>query len=89
MGEPVDTQVPGFTMAMPPDPGLQDSMVHSLFQVQSKAWDVDVVTDLSDHDMVVHILSLPLSPIAVHDNWYWIFEPRGAYSIKSAYRQLH
>lgn len=64
-------------------------MVHSLFQVQSKAWDVDVVTDLSDHDMAVHILSLPLSPIAVHDSWYWIFEPRGAYSVKSAYKHLH
>ncbi|XP_060960798.1 uncharacterized protein LOC133031333 [Cannabis sativa] len=69
-------------------PALVNKSVSCLFQVDTRAWDEDVVRDLfvsRDQDL---ILSIQLSDSAVNDGWNWRLETCGNYSVKSAYKFL-
>ncbi|XP_030497977.2 uncharacterized protein LOC115713630 [Cannabis sativa] len=50
--------------------------------------DVDVVNDLfEDRDKDI-ILSIPLSTTRIEDQWYWLHENTGCYSVKSSYKWI-
>lgn len=48
-------------------------------------WDVEILEDLFDPGDGERILKTPISP-SFEDDWYWKFELKGQYTVKSAYR---
>ncbi|KAM6568855.1 hypothetical protein CsatB_016840 [Cannabis sativa] len=69
--------------------GLVNKTVSCLLQMDTRAWDEDVVRNLfvaRDQDL---IFSIQLSDLTVRDGWSWKFESCGQYSVKSAYKFLH
>uniref|UniRef100_A0A803PEZ1 RNase H type-1 domain-containing protein n=1 Tax=Cannabis sativa TaxID=3483 RepID=A0A803PEZ1_CANSA len=51
-------------------------------------WDVNVVNDLFEDRDKDLILSIPLNTIRIEDQWYWLHENSGCYSVKSSYKWL-
>ncbi|XP_062103683.1 uncharacterized protein LOC133814782 [Humulus lupulus] len=69
--------------------GLEDKCVDSLFMVNQRTWDEEVVRDLfNDRDRLA-ILSIPLGIASEGDVWYWGLDRTDLYSVKSAYRMIH
>ena len=60
-------------------------MVNSLFCVDHMAWDMDTVKDLFIERYVNMIQSIPLSFRHSKDVFSWRWDPKGIYTIKSAY----
>uniref|UniRef100_A0A803Q469 Reverse transcriptase zinc-binding domain-containing protein n=1 Tax=Cannabis sativa TaxID=3483 RepID=A0A803Q469_CANSA len=69
-------------------PRLMNQNVSSLFSVQSKSWDLDIVNDLFEERDKNLVLSIQLSENATADEWYWSKEANGFYTVKSTYRLL-
>ncbi|XP_030502725.2 uncharacterized protein LOC115717895 [Cannabis sativa] len=72
---------------IPVVPGLEHFTVNSLFQINNRSWDVDVVRDLFSPEDASIILGIPLSAVDA-DTWYWVAEKNGFYSVRSAYHLL-
>ncbi|XP_060959451.1 uncharacterized protein LOC133030657 [Cannabis sativa] len=72
---------------IPVVPGLEHFTVNSLFQINNRSWDVDVVRDLFSPEDASIILGIPLSSVDA-DTWYWVAEKNGFYSVRSAYHLL-
>ncbi|KAF4364566.1 hypothetical protein G4B88_012148 [Cannabis sativa] len=72
---------------IPVVPGLEHFTVNSLFQVNNRSWDVDVVRDLFSPEDASIILGIPLSSVDA-DTWYWVAEKNGFYSVRGAYHLL-
>ncbi|KAF4392800.1 hypothetical protein F8388_010823 [Cannabis sativa] len=68
--------------------GLENFTVSSLFQVNNRSWDVEVVRDLSSPKDAAIILGIPLNSSGGADSWYWVAEKNGFYSVRSAYNLL-
>lgn len=69
-------------------PSLHMIKVATLMQMDSLAWDIDVVRDLfNDRDLSL-ILNIPLMSSRCEDKWFWAFESSGNFSVKSLYRVL-
>lgn len=62
-------------------------MVSSLFCVNIKEWDEDLVRDVNERDVVI-ILGIYLSSSNLEDSWYWSNETSGIYLVKNGYRWL-
>ncbi|KAF4375200.1 hypothetical protein G4B88_029598 [Cannabis sativa] len=54
--------------------GLENFTVSSLFQVNNRSWDVEVVRDLSSPKDAAIILGIPLNSSGGADSWYWVAE---------------
>ncbi|KAF4384554.1 hypothetical protein F8388_003861 [Cannabis sativa] len=66
---------------------LTHFIVNSLFQVNNRSWDVDVLRDLFSPEDAAIILGIPLSSAGA-DTWYWVAEKNGFYSVRNAYNLL-
>uniref|UniRef100_A0A803PQB3 Reverse transcriptase n=1 Tax=Cannabis sativa TaxID=3483 RepID=A0A803PQB3_CANSA len=62
--------------------------VSSLFTVDARTWDIELVQVMFNHRDADLILSIPLSFSASGDFWSWSGEHSGNFSVKSAYRML-
>ncbi|CAN1787420.1 Uncharacterized mitochondrial protein AtMg00310 [Linum perenne] len=51
-------------------------------------WDKELVESLFDQRDVLEILSVPIGVGGIRDELIWHFDPKGAYSVCSAYRVL-
>ncbi|XP_019241572.1 PREDICTED: uncharacterized protein LOC109221549 [Nicotiana attenuata] len=75
---------------VPQDFGI-DETVHNVFDVvEGGAWNVDRLFEILPEDLAMHILEKikPPSVPNVVDVPYWMLEPRGYFSVKSAWRYL-
>lgn len=70
-----------------PDP-LQNRMVSSLFCMNSKAWDLEVLTDVLNERDRACVMNIPVSESLYVDTLFWLFEDSGIYLVKSAYKLL-
>ncbi|KAM6587872.1 hypothetical protein CsatA_010477 [Cannabis sativa] len=68
--------------------GLIGHTVSSLFSIDERRWDTDLVRDMFNERDANLILSIPLSFSASSDFWSWSNESSGHFSVKSAYRIL-
>ena len=67
---------------------LEQATVRSLISTETTKWDDDILNDIfNDRDKNL-ILKIPLSISIKPDSWYWIWERRGCYTVKSGYRFL-
>ncbi|KAM6589905.1 hypothetical protein CsatA_012510 [Cannabis sativa] len=69
-------------------PNLVGRTVDSLLQMESKAWDVELLQDMFNDQDRDKILSIQLPDSLCFDSWYWAEETSGFYSVKSAYKLL-
>ena len=68
--------------------GLEHATVSSLISTETTKWDEDVLNDIFNARDKNLILQIPLSRFIKPDSWYWIWERRGCYTVKSGYRFL-
>lgn len=57
---------------------ISNQKVASLFRLDEKVWDIDLILDVFETRDVELILSIPLSEDD-KDTWYWRFEEMGDY----------
>ena len=62
---------------------LEQATVSSLISTKTTKWDDDILNDIKNL-----ILKIPLSISVKSDSWFWIWERRGCYTVKSGYRFL-
>lgn len=80
-----DTEHPFITSR---SPALANQMVNRLTKVESKEWDMEVITDLFNVRDQMLILGIPLSSRKEEDIRYWHKEGYGLYSVKSAFKLI-
>ena len=54
----------------------------------AKQWDNDIILDLFNQRDANLILSIPLSQRSVSDSWFWCFDSKGLFSVKSCYKAI-
>ncbi|KAM6547817.1 hypothetical protein CsatB_019493 [Cannabis sativa] len=69
-------------------PALLHNTVSSLFSLEARAWDPEVVEDLFNNRDANLILGLPLSLNSGSDFWSWSGDRSGLFSVKTAYVML-
>lgn len=69
-------------------PGMEDIKVSSLMSVDRLEWDIDILRDLFNENIIQQILKIPISQSREEDVWLWLDEANGAYSVKSGYHRL-
>ncbi|KAM6598511.1 hypothetical protein CsatA_018120 [Cannabis sativa] len=67
---------------------LHDGKVNNLLKVGSLERDEKVLHDLFVQRDIDLICCIPLYSSSVEDDWYWMLETHGDYSVKSTYRAL-
>ena len=60
--------------------------VQQLMITDGKNWDKDLAADIFNQRDQALILNIPLSCRSIADQWYWLNEINGMYSVKSCYR---
>lgn len=76
-------------MSTEPPPGLDNIVVQNLFEENQRAWDVDILSNIcNDRDKkLIRQIPIPMRPR--EDDWYWILEDKGEFSVRSCYRKIH
>lgn len=69
-------------------PELSSLMVSDLFVPGCKIWDVEKVNAIFNERDCDLILSIPLTDRRMEDNWWWIGNKEGSYTVKSGYRMV-
>ena len=67
---------------------LENAFVGSLMSTSRNAWEEDILEDLfieRDRNLIKQI---PLGSVSRPDKWYWLWDKKGVYSVKSGYRFL-
>lgn len=67
---------------------VQSAPVSSLIVPSTRTWDHDILNDIFDDRDKNLILKIPLSERRTADLWYWMREPKGAYTVRSSYKVL-
>ncbi|XP_019195840.1 PREDICTED: uncharacterized protein LOC109189683 [Ipomoea nil] len=67
---------------------VSEATISCLMNTQGTGWDVDCVRDVFNERDSNMILNIPISKRKPRDGWYWFWDQRGAYTAKSAYKQL-
>ena len=60
--------------------------IKELMMPGEQKWDKDLVSDLFNSRDRELILSIPFGVRKANDNWYWMVDDKGLYSIKSGYK---
>ncbi|KAM6546616.1 hypothetical protein CsatB_027352 [Cannabis sativa] len=70
-------------------PSLEGRLVNSLMKVDKIEWDSEVISDvLNDRDQAL-VWKIPLSEASSTDDWFWLKDSKGMFTVKSAYRLQH
>ena len=77
----------GFLMTEVPDQ-LRDITLQSLMQVNQRVRDEEILQDIcNDRDRLL-ITQIPLLMRDRDDEWFWMFEDKGEFTVRSGYRVL-
>ncbi|KAL8148634.1 hypothetical protein AgCh_005843 [Apium graveolens] len=68
--------------------GLEDAKVVSLMNMDSKSWDVELISDMFNDRDKLCILNIPFSADMNIDKLYWVGEMSGSYSVLSVYKMI-
>lgn len=74
------------TSSMPQE--LENITVNSLLEVNTRAWDREVICDIFNTRDEELILKIPLPVGDRKDTWFWPLEAEGNFTVKSCYRML-
>ncbi|XP_050238413.1 uncharacterized protein LOC126687904 [Mercurialis annua] len=69
-------------------PNLKHASVDQLMNFEGDGWDVVLVRDDFEEEDVSRTLSTHVSSRNVSDRWWWRFEKKGNFTVKSFYRQM-
>lgn len=67
---------------------LQQTKVCNLMEITERRWDEEILNDICNNMDIKLIKSIPLSTTERQDAWFWIFEEKGEFTVKSCYRKL-
>ena len=67
---------------------LVNNKLDSLFQMDKKYWDREIIIDLFNDKDQRCIMEIPLREVEDEDIIFWSLENSGMYSVKSAYNLL-
>lgn len=67
---------------------LKDITVNSLMDATGSRWDMDVIEDVFNSRDVELIKRVPLPLREKNDSWFWLFDDKGLFTVKSCYRWL-
>lgn len=65
---------------------LVNTKVSNLMLTGGREWDSELLEDLfvaRDRDLIKRI---PLSVQVTNDSWYWLYDEKGEYTVRSCYR---
>lgn len=77
----------GYVRTLMPEQ-LQDSTVNSLMQEEDCRWEFDVIQDIFQTRDAELIKQIPLPVKDTTDSWFWLFDEKGEYTVRSGYRWL-
>ena len=77
---------PFITTAIPTK--MKDIHVTSLMVPGKLQWDEDTIKDIFNFRDANTILNIPLSIRRPEDNWFWLWDKRGVFTVNSAYYKL-
>lgn len=66
--------------------GSNHLTMKDLINAGEKAWNRNLIQMLMEDQLANEILKTPLYKFITADSWYWFYDKRGLYSMKSAYR---
>ncbi|XP_074369771.1 uncharacterized protein LOC141711268 [Apium graveolens] len=69
-------------------PTIENQKVSSMFCLDEKAWDVEIIEDIFNDRDQMQILAIQSNEASHEDVMYWSLENFGNYSVKSAYKFL-
>ncbi|KAL8134829.1 hypothetical protein AgCh_009733 [Apium graveolens] len=67
---------------------LENITVQGLMEVNTRAWDRQVIHDIVNNRDEELILKIPLPVGDRNDTWFWYLETEGNFTVKSVYRML-
>ncbi|XP_074355726.1 uncharacterized protein LOC141695374 [Apium graveolens] len=67
---------------------LQDITVENLMDESKRAWDDDVLQNICNARDCELIKKIPIPRIRKNDSWFWYFDEKGEFSVKSCYRHI-
>ncbi|XP_074351625.1 uncharacterized protein LOC141690750 [Apium graveolens] len=67
---------------------LQHVTVQSLLDENTGGWDDDVLDDILNERDRELVRQIPLSTRRRDDTWFWLFDDKGKFTVKSCYRNL-
>ena len=53
-----------------------------------RRWDFDVVADIFNHRDRELILQIPLNSRIIQDDWCWLLDSKGQYTVRSCYKMF-
>lgn len=65
---------------------LEGSKVCSLMQLDQKQWDEEILMDICNERDSNLIRKISLSSRESADSWYWFYDEKGCFSVRSCYR---
>lgn len=74
------------TTTMPQE--LENITVQGLMEVNTRAWDREVIHDIVNNRDEELILKIPLPVGDRNDTWFWCLETEGNFTVRSVYRML-
>lgn len=77
----------GFLTTEVPDE-LRDENVQSLFDETQLGWDDDILCDILNERDRELVKQIPVSGRKREDVWFWLFDNKGMFTVKSCYRKL-
>lgn len=57
-------------------------------KLDGNQWESDIIEDLFDDRDKNLTYNIQLNPNKPKDTWYWMFELKGTYSVKSGYKEI-
>lgn len=78
----------GPLLSTPAHSELQNITVSSLLCPENNRWDMDVLQDIFAERDIQRILRIPRGSGSNDDNWMWIDDEKGLYTVKTGYRRL-
>ena len=67
---------------------LKNITVRSLMMQQENKWDDDILNDICNDRDAELIKRIPLPAFDKQDSWFWLFDDKGVFTVKSCYRKL-
>ena len=75
----------GWRFPPPRAVGLEEATVEAS---GAASWEEDILGDLFNRRDRTIIKQIPLSLNPIHDQWQWLRDPKGLYTVKSGYHML-
>lgn len=67
---------------------LKDARVEGLLVGDHMEWDVEVLQDICNERDCELIKQIPLPQSSKEDAWFWFFDSKGEFTVKSCYRRI-